>query len=115
MFLYKLVEGVAQSSFGTHVANLAGVPFDVVERAEVVSKQFAKQFKERLELKQKKNASAQIPLNIQADWVYLVKLATGEEKLGDDAKGREVLERLKSVFKSFVRHKKAVEGGNATA
>ncbi|KAJ7929330.1 muts domain V-domain-containing protein [Mycena leptocephala] len=38
VFLYKLVEGVATSSFGTHVANLAGVPLEVVERADVISK-----------------------------------------------------------------------------
>ncbi|KAF9449836.1 DNA mismatch repair protein msh6 [Macrolepiota fuliginosa MF-IS2] len=111
VFLYKLVEGVAESSFGTHVANLAGVPFEVVERAEAVSKQFAKQFKERLELKQKNNASSRIPLNLQADWVYLVKLATGQAQLGDDAKSREVLERLKSTVRSFLKHKQAVAGG----
>lgn len=101
---------MAESSFGTHVANLAGVPLEVVERAEVVSKQFAKQFKEKLELKQKKNASAKIPLNIQADWVYLVRLASGEVKLDDEAKNREVLERLKTTITSFLKHKKAVEG-----
>jgi DNA mismatch repair protein MSH6 len=109
VFLYKLVEGVAQSSFGTHVANLAGVPFEVVERADVVSKQFAKQFKERMELKQKANASSRMPLNIQADWAYLVKLAAGEIKFGDDAKAKEVLERMKGTVKSFLKHKKAVE------
>lgn len=115
IFLYKLIEGVAESSFGTHVANLAGVPFGVVQRAEVVSKQFAQQFKERLELKQKKNASAKMPLNLQADWAYLVKLAGGEVKSDDRIKSREVLERLKDVVKSFVRHKQGLEGGNATA
>jgi len=107
--LYKLVEGVAESSFGTHVANLAGVPFEVVERADVVSKQFAKQFKERMTLKRKANASSRVPLNVQADWVYLVKLALGHEKLDDGAKGREVLERMKETVKSFLRRKMTQE------
>ncbi|KAJ3556566.1 hypothetical protein NM688_g1958 [Phlebia brevispora] len=53
VFLYKLVEGVASSSFGTHVANLAGVPIEVVERADVVSKDFARQFKEKIEGRKK--------------------------------------------------------------
>jgi len=39
--LYKLINGVASSSFGAHVAHLAGVPH-VVRRAEV---DFAKKFK----------------------------------------------------------------------
>ncbi|KXN86517.1 DNA mismatch repair protein msh6 [Leucoagaricus sp. SymC.cos] len=108
VFLYKLVEGVAESSFGTHVANLAGVPFEVVERAEVVSKQFAKQFKERMEMKQKESASSRMPLNIRADWVYLIKIASGEIKLGNDAKSKEVLERLKETVRSFLRHAQAV-------
>ncbi|EKM76737.1 hypothetical protein AGABI1DRAFT_78171 [Agaricus bisporus var. burnettii JB137-S8] len=109
VFLYKLIDGVAESSFGTHVANLAGVPFEVVERADIVSKQFAKQFKEKLELKQKQNASALVPLNIQADWVYLVKLASGEVKVNDEGRGREVLDRLRGVFKNFLEHKKKVK------
>lgn len=91
------------------MANLAGVPFEVVERADIVSKQFAKQFKEKLELKQKQNASALVPLNIQADWVYLVKLASGEVKVNDEGRGREVLDRLRGVFKNFLEHKKKVK------
>jgi DNA mismatch repair protein MSH6 len=109
VFLYKLVDGVAESSFGTHVANLAGVPFEVVERADVISKQFAQQFKEKLKLKQKQNASARVPLHIQADWAYLVKLASGEVKVNDESRGREVLDRLKGVFRSFLEHGKKVE------
>jgi DNA mismatch repair protein MSH6 len=48
IFLYKLIHGVAESSFGTHVANLAGVPLEVVKRADLISKDFAKQFAEKL-------------------------------------------------------------------
>jgi DNA mismatch repair protein MSH6 len=108
IFLYKLVEGIAKSSFGTHVANLAGVPFEVVERAEHVSKEFAKQFKERMELKQKENASARMPLNIQADWAFLVKLSRGEIKLSDGPKGKEILDRMKCTMRNFLKHKMTV-------
>jgi len=85
------------------------VPFEVVERADVVSKQFAKQFKERMTLKQKANASSRLPLNIQADWVYLARLALGHEKLDSGAKGREVLERMKETVKSFFSRRSTQE------
>ena len=36
IFLHKIVEGTADKSYGIHVAKLAGVPQDVVERARVI-------------------------------------------------------------------------------
>jgi len=36
IFLHKIVEGTADKSYGIHVARLAGVPTDVVERAKVI-------------------------------------------------------------------------------
>ena len=35
-FLYKVVPGAAQKSYGLYVAKLAGLPLDVVERAETL-------------------------------------------------------------------------------
>jgi len=94
--LYKLVDGIATSSFGTHVANLAGVPMDVVERAELISKDFASKFKEKLEDKRRKLASTRLPIDTQADFAYLYRLAMGEGTLeGDVMRRREVLKGLK--------------------
>jgi DNA mismatch repair protein MSH6 len=102
-FLFKLVEGVAKSSFGTHVANLAGVPLDVVERADVVSKDFAKQFKQRMADKKEKSASARLPLVALADFAYLYGLATGVVKLPEDPlRQREVVARLKECVRRNV-------------
>ncbi|EGO03735.1 hypothetical protein SERLA73DRAFT_119383 [Serpula lacrymans var. lacrymans S7.3] len=96
VFLYKLVEGIAESSFGTHVASLAGVPTEVVKRAEVVSEDFAKKFKARLEGKQKASASLRLPHVVQADFVYLLNLASGKERIPDDAfMQRQLLKGLK--------------------
>ncbi len=36
VFLHKIVEGSADKSYGIHVARLAGVPADVIERAGVI-------------------------------------------------------------------------------
>ncbi|KAM5536095.1 hypothetical protein V8D89_010194 [Ganoderma adspersum] len=103
VFLYKLVDGVAGSSFGTHVANLAGVPLEVVERAEVVSKDFAKHFKEKLEGKKNK-VSGRLPLVAQADFAYLFKLATGVLELPEDkVRRREVLKTLKGAVRGALR------------
>ena len=103
IFLYKLIQGVAESSFGTHVANLAGVPFEVVKRADLISKDFAKQFTEKLQIKQQ-HASSKMPLVAQADFAYLFKLGIGELKLPDDAlRRKETLVRLKEIARCYLR------------
>ncbi|RPD75422.1 DNA mismatch repair protein Msh6 [Lentinus tigrinus ALCF2SS1-7] len=103
VFLYKLVDGVAGSSFGTHVANLAGVPLEVVERAEVVSKDFAKHFKEKLEGKKTK-ASGRLPLVAQADFVHLYKLATGAIQMPEDkVRKREIFKVLKGAVRGSLK------------
>ena len=102
VFLYKLVEGVASSSFGTHVANLAGVPIEVVERAEVVSRDFAKHFKEKIEGKNK--ASGRLPRVVQADFACRYKLATGAIEMPQDAvRRREVLKVLKGAVSGCLK------------
>jgi DNA mismatch repair protein MSH6 len=97
------VEGVATSSFGTHVANLAGVPLEVVERADVISKKFAQQFKEKMD-KQKYDVSGRLPLVAQADFAYLFGLGTGRiEMPSDPTRCKEVLARLKKTVRCYVQ------------
>ncbi|EKM57980.1 uncharacterized protein PHACADRAFT_116507 [Phanerochaete carnosa HHB-10118-sp] len=104
IFLYKLVEGVASSSFGTHVANLAGVPQEVIQRAEIVSDNFAKQFKEKME-GNKRSGASRLPLPVQADFSYLFHLAAGKAELpADKVRRREVLKVLKAAVKGYLSH-----------
>ncbi|KAJ3497847.1 hypothetical protein NLJ89_g10297 [Agrocybe chaxingu] len=104
VFLYKLVNGVAESSFGTHVANLAGVPLDVVQRADIISKDFAEKFKEKLQIKQEQQASARMPLVAQADFAYLYKLGTGQLQLPEDPiRSKEALSRMKDIVRRYVQ------------
>ncbi|CAG8523968.1 14803_t:CDS:10 [Acaulospora colombiana] len=94
IWLYKLVEGVAPSSFGTHVASLAGVPEDVVKRADVVSNDFARQFAARLAGR----TVGRVPVSAQADLAYLAKLVQGTLKLDDNqVRKRETLKILKTA------------------
>ncbi|KAG1753520.1 uncharacterized protein EDB91DRAFT_1098327 [Suillus paluster] len=103
VFLYKLVDGVASSSFGTHVAKLAGVPEEVVKRAEIVSDDFAKQFKAKIDDRKKKSLASRLPLVAQADFAYILSLAMGNLKLPDDPfKQRELLKGLKQAVRSYV-------------
>lgn len=98
-----MVDGVATGSFGTHVANLAGVPMEVVQRAEVVSKDFARHFKEKLEGKQKQSAASRLPLVAQADFAFLYRLASGQEVVPDDPyKQAELLKGLKATVRKYV-------------
>jgi DNA mismatch repair protein MSH6 len=102
--LYKLVDGVATGSFGTHVANLAGVPSEVVKRADVISEDFARQFKEKLEGRQKKSATSRLSLVAQADFVYLYSLVMGTTQMPEDAvRKREVLVGMKKTIRSYFR------------
>lgn len=104
VFLYKLIDGIAESSFGTHVANLAGVPLPVVQRADVISKDFARQFKEKLQIKQEQHAAAKVPLFAQADFAYLYKLGTGQIELAEDPiRRKEILVRMKEVVRCYAR------------
>ncbi|KZT01205.1 DNA mismatch repair protein Msh6 [Laetiporus sulphureus 93-53] len=102
IFLYKLVEGVASSSFGTHVASLAGVPTDVVERADVISTDFAAKFKEKIEGK-KSRASGRLPLVAQADFAYLYGLATGKYEMPENRmRQKDVLKILKGAVQNYL-------------
>jgi DNA mismatch repair protein MSH6 len=88
VFLYKLIDGVASSSFGTHVASLAGVPSEVVERAEEISKDFAHQFEQKMASRR----ISTIPADLQSDVAHLFKLATGIATLDEDpVRARELL------------------------
>ncbi|KAF5379188.1 hypothetical protein D9615_005989 [Tricholomella constricta] len=103
VFLFKLIDGAATSSFGTHVANLAGVPLPVVERADLVSKNFAKQFKERMQVKQMKDAG-RLPIVAQADFAYLFKIASGQLPLPDNqVRRREVLAGLQQTVQRYIK------------
>lgn len=91
VFLYKLTEGTASSSFGTHVASLAGVPPNVVARAEAISTDFADKFHKKLEAKRTSN----LPLVAQADFAYLWKLAQGQIGVeGDPTRMRRVIQLI---------------------
>ncbi|KAH7092791.1 DNA mismatch repair protein Msh6 [Auriculariales sp. MPI-PUGE-AT-0066] len=94
VFLYKLVDGVAEGSFGTHVASIAGVPLDVVERAKTISDDFAAKFRKKIEGK----ARSAVPLPVQADFAYLAKLVQGMSLPEDTVRQRDILGTIRQTI-----------------
>ena len=70
VFTYRLVPGVAESSYGTQVAHIAGVPADICAKASDVSREFWHEA-QRLHAQQ---AHCSIPLNQLADFARLVTM-----------------------------------------
>ncbi|CAG8808494.1 10898_t:CDS:1, partial [Racocetra fulgida] len=83
-FLYKLISGVCPKSYGMNVANMAGVPREIVDRAEVV----AAKFEQTSKLQDILTAnSSNLPITTLCDFVYLLKAAArndGSSKEMDD-------------------------------
>ncbi|ORX33553.1 muts domain V-domain-containing protein [Kockovaella imperatae] len=76
VFLYKLVPGVAESSHGTHVATMAGVPSAVVSRADQVSAEFFEAFKAKLATRRQSSLSVEA----RSDIAWLIKLALNDSE-----------------------------------
>lgn len=74
------MDGIAESSYGTQVAALAGVPLEICDRAAVVSEQFAEATKAS---QAEKNKSA-IPLALLSDFVHLFKLSKEQSPASSD-------------------------------
>ncbi|KAK9467760.1 muts domain V-domain-containing protein [Lipomyces arxii] len=77
-FLYKLENGVSPGSFGMHVASMCGIDKKIVDEAEHAAKEFehTAQVKKLLET----TASGQfVPLGIQSDFSWLMKIAEGQD------------------------------------
>lgn len=71
-FLYKLVDGRSEGSFGMHVASMCGIPREVVDNAKLAADNLehtARLIQERKRLHQENDM---VPLGLQSDFVRLV-------------------------------------------
>ncbi|AEY98936.1 FAGR116Wp [Eremothecium gossypii FDAG1] len=71
-FLYKLIEGQSEGSFGMHVAAMCGIPRSVVENAERAAESFEHTSRILKERKRYINDEHVVPLGLQSDFVRLV-------------------------------------------
>lgn len=73
VFTYRLVRGIAESSYGTQVARIAGVPDEICTKAAVVSEHFFAEAQQE----QSRRRHSKIPLETLSDFARLVALGRG--------------------------------------
>jgi MutS domain V len=81
-FLYKLVEGITEKSYGMNVAQMAGVPLGVVHRAEDAAREFELGSRLAKSL-DRAGRGTEMSLGMQSDFAWLSRLAK-ETKDGDE-------------------------------
>ncbi|KAK9234381.1 muts domain V-domain-containing protein [Lipomyces kononenkoae] len=95
-FLYRLENGVSPGSFGMHVASMCGIDKVIVDEAEIAAKEFehTSQVKKLLETT---NDGQFIPLGLQSDFSWLMKLVSGQSSDSDLNSTQSVRTILKSI------------------
>jgi DNA mismatch repair protein MSH6 len=94
-FLYKLIDGISEKSYGMNVAAMAGVPHEVVEKAEEAAREFELGSKLARSL-EKAGRDAQVSLALQSDFAWLGRLTakTDDEDLWDVTRRLQTLLRI---------------------
>ncbi|PWN33880.1 DNA mismatch repair protein Msh6 [Meira miltonrushii] len=88
VFTYKLVDGIAESSYGTEVAALAGVPMEICDRATKISREFAATTKEAEKERMRKMGDA-LSVATLSDFALIFKAGSGKEVNQDSQKKKE--------------------------
>jgi DNA mismatch repair ATPase MutS len=95
-FLYKLIDGISEKSYGMNVAAMAGVPHDVVAKAEEAAREFelGSRLAKSLE---RSGRGAEVSLALQSDFAWLGRLANGVTEEEDDL--LDVTRRLSTLMR----------------
>jgi DNA mismatch repair protein MSH6 len=95
-FLYKLIDGISEKSYGMNVAAMAGVPQDVVVKAEEAAREFelGSRLAKSLE---RSGRGAEVSLALQSDFAWLGRLANGVKEDDEDMWG--VTRRLSTLLR----------------
>lgn len=84
VFTYKLINGIAESSYGTEVAALAGIPSEICARAHSISKSFLESTRE-MEAQRKHNVQSKLETATVSDFVYLLRAGLQEKADNEEA------------------------------
>jgi DNA mismatch repair protein MSH6 len=95
-FLYKLIDGISEKSYGMNVAAMAGVPHAVVAKAEEAAREFelGSRLAKSLE---RSGRGAQVSLALQSDFAWLGRLAGGVNEEDEDM--WEISRRLSTLLR----------------
>jgi DNA mismatch repair protein MSH6 len=84
-FLYKLVDGVCEKSYGMNVAHMAGVPREIVDRAEEMAQEFElKQETKREEDLRLTRGTKNVGLGMVMDLAYLLSRAGRSDSAAEE-------------------------------
>jgi len=97
-FLYKLIDGISEKSYGMNVAAMAGVPHEVVEKAEEAARDFELGSKLAKSL-EKAGREAEVSLALQSDFAWLARLVKAKEEDGEDQDLRNLARRLETLLR----------------
>jgi DNA mismatch repair protein MSH6 len=98
-FLYKLIDGISEKSYGMNVAAMAGVPHEVVEKAEEAARDFELGSKLAKSL-EKAGRDVEVSLALQSDFAWLGRLAaSGTKKEEEDQDLWDVTRRLQTLLR----------------
>jgi DNA mismatch repair protein MSH6 len=94
-FLYKLIDGISEKSYGKHVAAMAGVPHEIVEKAEEAAREFelGSRLAKSLE---RSGRGTEVSLALQSDFAWLGRVANGSKE--EDADMWDITRRLKTLL-----------------
>ena len=88
-----MVPGIAESSYGTQVAALAGIPHEICERAQAVAKEFALDSKSKQDMR----TQSRIPVSTLSDFKFLTSISATIADEDDEEDGRKLLDQLEVV------------------
>jgi len=95
-FLYKLIDGISEKSYGMNVAAMAGVPHEVVVKAEESAREFELGSRLAKSLEQAGRGS-ELSLALQSDFAWLGRVAGNTKDEEQDM--WDVTRRLKALLK----------------
>ncbi|KXS11873.1 DNA mismatch repair protein Msh6 [Gonapodya prolifera JEL478] len=94
-FLYKLAQGVSRKSYGMNVAAMAGVPREVVDKAEAIAQEFETQ--QGLQRARARAVDTNLPVAVQADFAFLLENINSHGPLSTDGLLKELVLRWKGL------------------
>lgn len=94
VFLHKIKEGPADKSYGIHVAQLAGLPQELITRAAEILQQLEEEPAEQVGVKKEPTAVVQEPSDGQLSFF---SEPSAEPKVYESSKEKRVLEKLKKL------------------
>ncbi len=97
VFLYKVVEGCSDKSYGIHVANLAGLPKEVIQRAKVLLKYLLNAAANIETALQSKSKQLELDLQTDTQQKIFTQLMTELEKI--DINNLTPIEAFNTILK----------------